>query len=161
MKKITMFFLITVFLLGYSSLAGSQVDYASKVKESMNLLQQKLTAFGAPKLEGGILSFGTTEINGNFDIVDEVVDKEGGTATVFIKKDDGSFERIATTIINEGRRAVGTKLADASPAMAPIKAGNAYYGPADILGRKYETGYAPIKDASGQVIGIYYVGYRL
>ena len=127
----------------------------------MNLLKQELAVFGTPKLEGGILSFGTTEINGNFDIVDEVVDKEGGTATVFIKKDDGSFERIATTIINEGRRAVGTKLAVASPAMAPIKAGNAYYGQADILSRKYETGYEPIKDASGQVIGIYYVGYRL
>jgi Single cache domain 3 len=29
----------------------------------------------------------------------------------------------------------------------------------DILGKPYITGYDPIHDASGAVIGIYYVGY--
>ena len=40
-----------------------------------------------------------------------------------------------------------------------IKKGEAYYGEASILGRTYVTGYDPIKDTSGNVIGIYYVGY--
>jgi hypothetical protein len=30
---------------------------------------------------------------------------------------------------------------------------------ADILGKPYVTGYEPIRDASSNVIGIYYVGY--
>jgi hypothetical protein len=40
-----------------------------------------------------------------------------------------------------------------------IQKGEAYYGDATILGKPYVTGYEPIKDASGNVIGIYYVGY--
>jgi len=40
-----------------------------------------------------------------------------------------------------------------------IKRGEAFYGEATILGTPYITGYQPIKDASGKVIGVYYVGY--
>jgi hypothetical protein len=40
-----------------------------------------------------------------------------------------------------------------------IKEGEAYYGDATILGKSYVTGYDPIRDASGNVIGIYCVGY--
>jgi hypothetical protein len=43
--------------------------------------------------------------------------------------------------------------------IAMINKGDAYYGEANILGKRYVTGYEPIKDASGNVIGIYYVGY--
>src|SRR5215204_4038773 len=34
------------------------------------------------------------------------------------------------------------------------------HGEVDILGKPYVTGYEPIKDASGKVIGIWYVGYE-
>ena len=40
-----------------------------------------------------------------------------------------------------------------------IKKGDAYYGDATILGKAYVTGYEPIRDAAGNVIGIYYAGY--
>jgi hypothetical protein len=45
------------------------------------------------------------------------------------------------------------------PAIAMIKTGKPYYGDANILGKPYDTGYDPIRDQSGNVIGIYYVGY--
>ncbi|HEY1109996.1 MAG TPA: ATP-binding protein, partial [Opitutaceae bacterium] len=45
------------------------------------------------------------------------------------------------------------------PAIAAIRKGEAYYGVVDILGRSYISGYDPIRDAQGEVIGIYYVGY--
>src|SRR5215468_11112546 len=54
-------------------------------------------------------------------------------------------------------RAIGTVLA--GPALEAIQAGKAYYGNAPILGTPYITGYEPIKDASGAVIGVYFVGY--
>ena len=37
----------------------------------------------------------------------------------------------------------------------------AFYGEVDILGEPLVTGYDPIKDASGKVIGIWYVGYEV
>ncbi|BCG04631.1 hypothetical protein PPGU19_091990 (plasmid) [Paraburkholderia sp. PGU19] len=40
-----------------------------------------------------------------------------------------------------------------------LRGGGAYYGEADILGKPYITGYQPIHDAVGAVVGIYYVGY--
>jgi hypothetical protein len=65
-----------------------------------------------------------------------------------VKKDDGS-------------RAIGTILEPGGPAIEKIKKGEAYYGEATILGKPYLTGYEPIRDASDNVIGIYYVGYAL
>lgn len=33
------------------------------------------------------------------------------------------------------------------------------YGVVDILGKQYDTGYEPIKNPSGEIIGVYYFGY--
>ncbi|MBF0521422.1 MAG: Cache 3/Cache 2 fusion domain-containing protein [Candidatus Omnitrophica bacterium] len=160
MKKILVLIIVVGLMLGFSAKFVWAQDYAPKVKEAMKLLKDKLNALGTPSLQGGFLYFGTIDMNGNFDIVDEIEDAMGCTATVFMKKGDG-FVRISTNVMKEGHRAIGTKLAEDSPAMASIKIGEAYYGPADILGFKYETGYEPIKNAAGEIIGVYYVGYKL
>jgi len=122
----------------------------------------------APKIEGKdpvagkdvpALYFGATKMNNFFDVVDEVVKENGGTATLFVNA-DGEYVRVATNVKkDDGTRAVGTILDPNGPAIAMIKKGEAYYGEAAILGKPYDTGYDPIKDASGNVIGIYYVGY--
>ena len=148
-----------VLVCGFTGISRAE-DLTAKVKVAMQMLKDKSVAGGAVKLADGTLSFGDVEINGNYDIVDEVAEANGCTATVFVAK-DGGFQRISTNVIKDGNRAIGTMLADASPAMEPLKKGEAYYGPADILGSKYETGYEPIKDASGVIVGVYYVGYKL
>jgi hypothetical protein len=38
--------------------------------------------------------------------------------------------------------------------------GKAYYGQAQVFGTPYMTGYEPLKDASGKIIGVYFVGYK-
>jgi hypothetical protein len=58
----------------------------------------------------------------------------------------------------DGGRAIGTILV--GPALESIKAGKSYYGEVPILGTPYITGYEPIKDSSGDEIGIYHVGYK-
>jgi hypothetical protein len=63
-----------------------------------------------------------------------------------VKKDDGS-------------QAIGTILDPKGKALKSIKKNEAFYGEVDILGKPYITGYDPIRDASKNVIGIYYVGY--
>jgi len=123
---------------------------------------------GAPKLEGKDsvagrevpgLYFGATKMDNSFDVVDEVVKENGGTASLFVKAGD-EYVRVATNVTkNDGSRAIGTILDPKGPVIAMINKGEAYYGEATILGKPYITGYEPIRDASGKVIGIYYVGY--
>ena len=69
------------------------------------------------------------------------------------------YVRVATSVLlPDGRRAVGTDMG--SPALESIKAGEPYYGEVEVLGTRYITEYEPIKDASGETIGAYFVGYK-
>jgi hypothetical protein len=148
-----------VFLMSSIGAVYAQ-DMQSKVKTAIKMLEDKTAALGAATLDGGTLSFGETEMNGNYDVVDEVADNNGCTATIFAASGDG-FKRIATNVIKDGNRAVGTMLDPNGQAIKKIKNGEAFYGEADILGDKYQTGYEPIKDASGKIIGVLYVGYKI
>jgi hypothetical protein len=129
-----------------------------KVKEAMQTLMDTTAKLGKPKLDGDVLSFGTTKVNGDYTVVDAVKAKHGATATLFAKK-GANFTRVSTNVVKDGQRAVGTILDPSGPAMAAIKQGNAFYGLVDILGNIYDTGYEPIKSDTGEIIGIYYVGY--
>lgn len=155
-----------VLVPGISKAQGDvQID---KVRASMAALKAKTAQLGAPKVEGSdpvagkdvpALHFGTSKMNNFFDVVDEVAKEHGGTATLFVKAGD-EYVRVATNVKkSDGSRAIGTILDPNGPAIAMIQKGDAYYGEASILGKSYITGYEPIRDTSGTVIGIYYVGY--
>jgi hypothetical protein len=157
-------FIATVTLV--PTAANAQMD---KVDASLAVLKAKTAKLGAPKLDGKdpvagkdvpALYFGTTKMNNFFDVVDEVVKEHGGTATLFVKAGD-EYVRVATNVKkDDGSRAVGTILDPNGPAVAMIKKNEAYFGEASILGKPYVTGYDPIRDSAGNVIGIYYVGYQ-
>lgn len=139
------------------------------VNKSMAALMGKAATLGAPRIVGTdsvagqtvpALYFGTTRMNNSFDVVDAVAKEFGGTATFFVKAGD-AYVRVATNVKNDdGSRALGTRLDPVGPAIEMISRGRAYYGEATILGKPYVTGYEPITDASGTIIGIYYAGYR-
>jgi|SRR6516162_5478271 hypothetical protein len=150
------------------SVGHAQAD--PRVTKSMETLKAMSAKLGTPKLEGKeavggkdapALYFGTTKINNNFDLVDAVgiQDGKGMTATLFAKGGD-EYIRVSTSVPKPdgSGRAIGTALA--GPALESIKAGKAYYGEVPILGTPYITGYEPIRDNSGAVIGVYYVGYK-
>ena len=147
--------------------AGNAQD--ARIAKSMAALKDQTAKLGAPKIEGTdpvggkdapALYFGSTKMNNNFTVVDEVAkeDGQGMTATLFVKGGD-EYIRVATNVPKPdgSGRAIGTVLAD--PALELITAGKAYYGKIPILGTPYVTGYEPIKDASGAIIGVYYAGY--
>lgn len=84
-------------------------------------------------------------MNNNFSVVDAVAEHGGrGTvATLFVKSGD-QYIRVATNVstrIGSGR-GIGTILT----------------GPP--LESHYISGYEPIKDAPGAIIGVYFVGYK-
>ncbi|UIF84700.1 Cache 3/Cache 2 fusion domain-containing protein [Cupriavidus necator] len=148
--------------------AMSYAQSPENVKQAMASLKAKTAKLGAPGIKGEdavagkpapALYFGATKMNNNFAVVDEVKKEHGGTATLFVKSGD-DFVRVATNVQkDDGSRAIGTVLDPKGKAMGAIRGGGAYYGDADILGKPYTTGYEPIHDNSGGVIGIYYVGY--
>ncbi len=139
-----------------------------KVKAAMTLLQSKAEKLGPAKIDGTdtvagktvpAVFFGTTKIDNNFDLVDEVVKEVGGTATIFVKS-GADYVRVATNVKKaDGSRAVGTILDPNGKVIVVINKNEAFFGEATILGKPYLTGYAPMHDAAGNVIGIYYVGY--
>ena len=147
-------------IAGSSIPAVAQNAHAEKVKEALKLMKEEAAKLGEPKAEGVGLFFGTTKMNGNYAIVDALRARFGCTATFFAKKGT-DYVRISTNVLNEGNRAVGTVLDPKGPAYAAIIKGEAHYGKVDILGKKYEAGYEPIKNAAGETIGVYYVGFLL
>ncbi|MEY4729390.1 MAG: hypothetical protein RL020_548 [Pseudomonadota bacterium] len=150
------------------SVANAQAD--PKVQASMAALKAATAKLGSAKVEGAdavsgknaaALYFGTTKMNNNFDVVDAVVKENGGTATLFAKTGD-EYVRVATNVPKPdgSGRATGTILDPKGKAIVAINKGEAFYGEVTILETPYITGYEPIKDAAGNVIGIYYVGYK-
>ena len=164
----------TVFAVGFlaASMLVPSVGNALDARDAkaMEALKAGTSKLGAPKIEGmdavggkdaPALYFGSTKMNNNFSVVDEVA-KEGGqgmTATLFVKSGD-AFIRVATNAPKSdgSGRAIGTVMA--GPALESIKAGKAYSGENPVLGIPYIAAYEPIKDASGAIIGAYYVGYK-
>lgn len=150
----------TVILLPFGRIGTALAADSPNVTAAMQFLKDETGKLGKPKLDGETLYFGSAKINGDFTVVDAVKTKHGGTATLFVKKGD-NFVRVSTNVIKDGARAVGTILDPSGPAIAAIKQGKPYYGLVDILGKIYDTGYEPIRTESGDIIGVYYVGYLM
>ncbi|NWF57073.1 MAG: cache domain-containing protein [Syntrophaceae bacterium] len=108
-------------------------------------------------LYGGIL------LNRNYQIVDKVRDilygegrykgKEMGTATIF----QGDL-RVSTNVLDEkGQRAIGTRVSE-EVYRAVLEKGESWLDRAFVVHDWYLTGYQPIRDLTGKVVGILYVG---
>ncbi|ANB59421.1 methyl-accepting chemotaxis protein [Anoxybacteroides amylolyticum] len=107
---------------------------------------------GSWQLKGGELYKGEMKIRENNELVDYVKQTAHTDSTIFL-----GDERIATTIEKDGQRQVGTKAAP-EVAQEVLKKGHHYIGKADVVGTPYITSYLPIKDDSGNVIGMFFVG---
>src|SRR6266567_909603 len=119
---------------------------------------------GTAKVGGEVLPdlrFGDSSQVGNFALVDRVKDLTGHTATLFVKQ-GSSFIRVSTNVLKaDGSRAVGTVLDPQGQAYAAIQEQRPFYGVVDILGTPYMTGYEPMRNNAGQVVGVWYVGQPL
>jgi methyl-accepting chemotaxis protein len=101
----------------------------------------------------GQLYKGDTLMNGNFAIVDEVGKLTGDSVTIFLND-----TRIATNVTKEnGERAVGTQAAE-QVVQTTLKEGQTYLGEAIIVNTPSQTVYEPIKNAKGEIIGMWLVG---
>ena len=136
---------------------------------AMNILIERGQSLGAASVSGTVqvkdksvpnLLFGSKAQANQYELVDGVAKAVGGTATLFVKH-EGEFIRVSTNVKREGERAIGTALDPNGKAIAAIRNGQSYFGKVDILGEPYLTGYEPIRDGKGDVVGIWYVGYKV
>ncbi|WP_039913612.1 methyl-accepting chemotaxis protein [Cellvibrio mixtus] len=141
---------------------------SERVKNSMALLRELGGQIGSARQGERVkvgdrdvpdLLLGDTAIANQFTLVDKVTAIMGGTATIF-SKDGADYVRISTNVMTPEGRATGTVLAPQGAAIKQIQQNKAFYGLVDILGSPYLTGYEPIHDVSGNVIGVWYVGYK-
>ncbi len=108
---------------------------------------------GEWRLEGDELYKGDELMNENYEFVDMFAEMTDNTVTIFAED-----TRITTNVVDEaGERAIGTTVSD-QVAEAVLENGEDYYGEAEVVGSMYQTAYTPIRDAEGEIIGIWYVG---
>ncbi|KMT55763.1 methyl-accepting chemotaxis protein [Pseudomonas fildesensis] len=105
------------------------------------------------------LYLGSEALNNNFDEVDEFKQMSGGVATVFVRSGD-DFIRISTSLTKQdGNRAIGTVLDRQGPAYQRVVGGQTYIGRAVLFDRSYMTQYSPVRDSSGKVIAVLFIGF--
>jgi methyl-accepting chemotaxis protein len=108
----------------------------------------------------GALSVGGTSIDAaSTHEVDQFASSfTGANATVFAAVGE-DFRRVTTSVKKEnGERAVGTLLDRKSAAYPVLRSGKRFMGRVTLFGRPYITVYDPVRDASGQVVAVLYIG---
>ena len=148
--------------------SAAGIAHAEDPKATIADLDARLAKIGVAKVDGTdkvgdktvpALYFGERKINNNYDVVDALRKATGATATVFVKDGD-EFVRVSTNVLTpEGKRGVGTQLAR-NKAYEAVSKGTQFCGPIDVLGTAYDACYNPIKDASGKLIGVSYIGHK-
>ena len=147
---------LTSFLVASRIVTNNAMHTAEAEQESnMRVAWSVLRGYGGDfRLEGDTIYVGNRALNDWHEPVDRIKDLVGGTATSF-----AGDTRVATNVMkDDGSRAVGTKLARNAAYDAVLVSGKPYRGQADILGKPFFTAYDPIKNASGETIGVLYVG---
>ncbi|NMZ06293.1 MULTISPECIES: methyl-accepting chemotaxis protein [Pseudomonas] len=105
------------------------------------------------------LYLGDAVLNNNFDEVDEFKQMSGGVATVFVRSGE-DFIRISTSLTKQdGNRAIGTVLDRQGAAYQRVAGGQTYIGRAVLFDRSYMTQYSPVRDSSGKVIAVLFIGF--
>lgn len=122
----------------------------SYITLSYDLLEERYP--GEWKKDGDKLYKGNKLINGDTEFVDAVKAATNSPTTIFL-----GDTRISTNVLNKGERAIGTKAAS-KVVKTVLDEGKEYSVEADVAGVIYQTKYIPIKDGSGQVIGMFFLG---
>ncbi|QAY76626.1 methyl-accepting chemotaxis protein [Sphingosinicella sp. BN140058] len=147
--------LVSFFATTHFLYADAEERAIERQETNMRVAWDVLGQYGRDlRLDGETLYAGNVALNGRYEAVDRIKQLVGGTATIFALD-----TRISTNVKKEdGGRAVGTKLAAGPTYDAVLKRGEPFRGRAEILGTSYFTAYDPIKDSSGKVVGVLYVG---
>ncbi|GAB1385414.1 methyl-accepting chemotaxis protein [Melaminivora sp.] len=107
--------------------------------------------------KGELRSYGGL-VNGDYGPVDKFASETGGVAAVYAKKGE-EFITITTSVKGaDEQRALGQQLGRSDPAWAQVSKGEPYTGLVQVQGQSYMGHYQPVKDASGRVVALLFIG---
>ena len=104
-----------------------------------------------PMRDGGVVALGTDLSSPDFD--DPIKKNFDVECTLF-----AGDERVATTIMNQGRRAMGTRLTNQAIVAGVLRGGATYIDKNVIMGDSYDTVYWPMRDSVGNTVGMFFIG---
>jgi methyl-accepting chemotaxis protein len=137
------------------------------LKREVNLVKEQIAVFDETAKDSAekfmkIFQSMVKGIKPDNEVCDRFTAMTGGSvATIFEKKGE-DFLGIATSLKKEdGSRALGTTLDRNHPAYPLLLKGETYIGKATLFGKDYMTKYVPVKDGSGNVIGVYFIGFDI
>lgn len=155
----------TVLVRSHDNIRGDSIAGQALVEKALQGTSQsviepgktaKMTAqAGAPlkNEQGQIIGTVIAGYNVTRDsFVDRIKHMYGTDVTLFL-----GDERIASTLIKDGKRVVGTKL-NAKIADTVLKKGEKFSARADILGMDYFTSYMPMVGSDNKIIGVLFAG---
>jgi len=110
---------------------------------------------GAPVMDGGRIigsvAIGCSLVQERF--VDDIKAFTGLEVTIFKES-----TRAMTTIVNAGKRAVGTTMDNPRVIETVLRGGQSFLARNTILGKDYQTAYWPVRDMQGANIGMWFIG---
>ena len=144
---------------GDSVLDQGTVQLAIKGESSVGIVSGTVVPFtiraGTPiRWQGkvvGTASVGTSLVKEAF--VDDIKSYTNLEMTVF--KGD---TRMMTTLVNQGKRAVGTRLDNQKVLDTVLQRGEMFLARNRILGKDYQTAYWPMKGMDGKAVGMWFIG---
>ena len=136
MQIISVVFAVGMCVIMFRSLASGMLE--QRCTNGTNMLNYVLSQSG-----------GTNDIN---QLLDDLKSRMGCEFTVF----EGNT-RAYTTVVQNGKRAVGTTLS-AELSEIVLQKGQSYVGEATILNEKYLCSYVPTRDDAGVVNGLIFAG---
>ena len=132
------------------ALAGESVS----LFEPGNTVGFSLRAYAPVKKDGvvvGVVIIGQDVAN-NTALVDSIKRDLGAEATIFFGE-----TRVSTSLVTDGKRAVGTKLDNQAIIEAVLRQGKTYLGENRIFGREFRTAYEPLKNGEA-IVGMVFIG---
>ncbi|KAF0231555.1 MAG: methyl-accepting chemotaxis [Desulfovibrionaceae bacterium] len=110
---------------------------------------------GAPvKLDGKIVGAVSVGENlGTHQFVDQIKRDMGVECTIF-----NGDTRMSTSIVSDGKRAVGTKMTNPKVVEAVLQKGSVFNARNSILNVEYDTYYWPLTMADGKIGGMLFIG---
>jgi methyl-accepting chemotaxis protein len=128
-----------------------------QISVSIGILYQFMLEKGEPAIHDGKLVFGTTVIDGNDALADEIATLFAAGPAFF----NGETRVLTTARKADGTRAVGLKLPPGDARDAVFGRAEHYAGLVVVAGVPYFSALLPIKNAAGQMIGAMALGRPL